>query len=86
MSILVAGAGALDRYVATHPQYLFEATPEEARLDPENLDARLQFAQLSIYAGELEESLKQNGFDRVELLRPRELRSSLGLPGGTGGR
>jgi len=32
----------------------------------------------------LEESMKQNGFGRVELLRPRELRASLGLPGGTG--
>ena len=41
VSILVAGAGALDRYVATHPQYLFEATPEEARLDPENLHVLL---------------------------------------------
>jgi len=41
ISILVAGAGALDRYVATHPEYLFEATPEEARLDPENVHVLL---------------------------------------------
>jgi DEAD/DEAH box helicase domain-containing protein len=41
VSILVAGAGALDRYVATHPRYLFEATPEEARLDPENMHVLL---------------------------------------------
>ncbi len=41
VSILVAGAGALDRYVATHPRYLFEATPEEARLDPENVHVLL---------------------------------------------
>jgi DEAD/DEAH box helicase domain-containing protein len=41
VSILVAGAGALDRYVAMHPQYLFEATPEEARLDPENMHVLL---------------------------------------------
>ena len=32
VAILIAGAGALDRYVATHPDYLFEATAEEARL------------------------------------------------------
>jgi DEAD/DEAH box helicase domain-containing protein len=37
VSILVTGAGALDRYVATHPDYLFETSPEEARLDPENV-------------------------------------------------
>lgn len=41
VSILVAGAGALDRYVATHPEYLFEASPEEARLDPENVHVLL---------------------------------------------
>ncbi len=41
VSILVAGAGALDRYVAGHPEYLFEATPEEARLDPENVHVLL---------------------------------------------
>ncbi|MFV2063790.1 MAG: DEAD/DEAH box helicase, partial [Chloroflexota bacterium] len=41
VSILVAGAGALDRYVASHPEYLFETTPEEARLDPENVHVLL---------------------------------------------
>jgi DEAD/DEAH box helicase domain-containing protein len=41
VSILVAGAGALDRYVATHPRYLFESTPEEARLDQENMHVLL---------------------------------------------
>jgi DEAD/DEAH box helicase domain-containing protein len=41
VSILVAGAGALDRFVATHPDYLFTASPEEARLDPENVHVLL---------------------------------------------
>jgi DEAD/DEAH box helicase domain-containing protein len=41
VAILVAGAGALDRFVARHPEYLFEATPEEARLDPENIHVLL---------------------------------------------
>jgi DEAD/DEAH box helicase domain-containing protein len=41
VSVLVAGAGALDRFVAGHPEYLFEATPEEARLDPENVHVLL---------------------------------------------
>ena len=31
----------VDQYVATHPDYLFEASPEEARLDPENLHVLL---------------------------------------------
>ncbi len=41
VAILVAGAGSLDRYVASHPAYLFEASAEEARLDPENIHVLL---------------------------------------------
>ena len=41
VAILVAGAGAVDQFVATHPEYLFESTPEEARLDPTNLHVLL---------------------------------------------
>jgi DEAD/DEAH box helicase domain-containing protein len=41
VAVLVAGAGALDRFVAAHPEYLFEASPEEARLDPENVHVLL---------------------------------------------
>ena len=62
VAILVAGAGALDRFVATHPEYLFEATPEEARLDPENVHVLL--AHLRAAAFELP-------FDPGESLRRR---------------
>ncbi len=41
VAILVAGVGALDRYVASHPDYLFDTTAEEARLDPENIHVLL---------------------------------------------
>jgi DEAD/DEAH box helicase domain-containing protein len=37
VALLVAGAGPVDRYVAAHPEYLFETGPEEARLDPDNV-------------------------------------------------
>ncbi|CAN5598536.1 ATP-dependent helicase MrfA [soil metagenome] len=41
VAILVATSGAVDQYVASHPEYLFGSTPEEARLDPENLHVLL---------------------------------------------
>jgi DEAD/DEAH box helicase domain-containing protein len=41
VAILVAGAGAVDQFVANHPEYLFESSPEEARLDPTNLHVLL---------------------------------------------
>jgi DEAD/DEAH box helicase domain-containing protein len=40
-AVLVAGASAIDQYVASHPEYLFDASPEEARLDPDNLHVLL---------------------------------------------
>ena len=36
-AILVATSDPVDQYVAAHPDLLFESSPEEARLDPENL-------------------------------------------------
>jgi DEAD/DEAH box helicase domain-containing protein len=40
-AILVATSHPVDQYVAAHPELLFEATAEEARLDPENLHVLL---------------------------------------------
>ncbi|MBA3851937.1 MAG: DEAD/DEAH box helicase [Chloroflexi bacterium] len=40
-AVLVAGAGPVDQYVASHPEHLFEGTPEEARIDPDNLHVLL---------------------------------------------
>ncbi|MGI8704058.1 MAG: DEAD/DEAH box helicase [Candidatus Limnocylindrales bacterium] len=41
VAILVATSGAVDQFIAAHPEYLFDSTPEEARLDPENLHVLL---------------------------------------------
>ena len=41
VAILVAGAGAVDQFVARHPEYIFDSSPEEARLDPTNLHVLL---------------------------------------------
>lgn len=35
--IFVAQSTALDQYIIKHPQYLFESSPEEARVYPENM-------------------------------------------------
>ena len=40
-AVLVATSGPVDQYVAAHPELLFEASPEEARLDPDNLHVLL---------------------------------------------
>ncbi len=37
VAILVASAAPVDQYVIHHPEFLLTGTPEEARLDPDNL-------------------------------------------------
>ena len=49
VAILVAGAGAVDQFVAAHPEYLFEASPEEARLDPTNLHVLLAHVRAATF-------------------------------------
>ncbi len=37
VGILVASGSPVDQYVINHPEFLLEGTPEEARIDPDNL-------------------------------------------------
>ncbi|MEM7255076.1 MAG: Zn-binding domain-containing protein, partial [Pseudomonadota bacterium] len=37
LGVLVAGGGPLDQFVARHPEFLLEQTPEHVRVDPEQL-------------------------------------------------
>ncbi len=41
VSVLVASGAPVDQYVIHHPEFLLEGTPEEARLDPDNLHVLL---------------------------------------------
>jgi DEAD/DEAH box helicase domain-containing protein len=36
LAILVASSSPLDQYIIAHPEYFFERSPEEARIDPDN--------------------------------------------------
>jgi len=37
VAILVAGASPIDQFLARHPDYFFDRSPEHARIDPDNL-------------------------------------------------
>jgi DEAD/DEAH box helicase domain-containing protein len=41
VAVLVASGSPVDRYVVSHPEFLLEGSPEEARLDPDNLHVLL---------------------------------------------
>jgi DEAD/DEAH box helicase domain-containing protein len=41
VSVLISGGSPVDRYVVEHPEFLLDSPPEEARLDPDNLNILL---------------------------------------------
>jgi DEAD/DEAH box helicase domain-containing protein len=47
--ILVAGSSPVDQYIAAHPEFLLDGTPEEARLDPENLHVLLAHVRAATF-------------------------------------
>ena len=49
VAILVAGAGAVDQFVANHPEFLLDSAPEEARLDPTNLHVLLAHVRAAAF-------------------------------------
>jgi DEAD/DEAH box helicase domain-containing protein len=51
VAVLVASSAPLDQYVVEHPEYFFEASPEHAYVNPENLEILL--AHLKCAAFEL---------------------------------
>jgi len=68
VAILVAGASAVDQFVATHPEYLFDSSPEEARLDPTNLHVLLGHIRAATFEMPFDSGDALSGVPTDELL------------------
>ncbi len=68
VAILVAGAGALDQFVANHPEFLFDSSPEEARLDPTNLHVLLAHVRAAAFEMPFDSGDSLSGVPTDELL------------------
>jgi DEAD/DEAH box helicase domain-containing protein len=68
VAILVAGPGPVDQFVANHPEYLFDSTPEEARLDPTNLHVLLAHLRAATFELPFDEGAEFAGVATDELL------------------
>ena len=49
VAILVASAAPVDQYVIHHPEFLLAGSPEEARLDPDNLHVLLAHLKAAVF-------------------------------------
>jgi DEAD/DEAH box helicase domain-containing protein len=68
VAIFVAGPGPVDQFVANHPEFLFESSPEEARLDPTNLHVLLGHVRAATFELPFEPGAQLAGVPTDELL------------------
>jgi DEAD/DEAH box helicase domain-containing protein len=64
---VVASSSPLNQYVATHPEYLFETSPEAGLIDPDNLLVRISHMKCAAFELPFEER-EEYGPDSAELL------------------
>jgi DEAD/DEAH box helicase domain-containing protein len=85
LSMLVAGDNPVDQYLVNHPDYFFGASPEHARIDPDNLRILSEHLKCAVFElpfgqgdgfGELDAALVQDVLaylaEEARLLTPRD--------------
>src|SRR5438874_3171514 len=60
-SALVASSSPLNQYVATHPDYLFDTSPESGLVDPDNLLVRISHIKCAAFEVPFEEAEPADG-------------------------
>ncbi len=61
LAVLVASSSPLNQYVATHPEYLFETSPEAGLVDPDNLLVRVSHMKCAAFEVPVEEAEPPGG-------------------------
>ncbi len=49
VAVMVATASPLDQYIVRHPEYFFQRSPEQARVDPDNLLVLLDHVRCAVF-------------------------------------
>ncbi len=68
LQLLITGGGPLDQYLARHPEYLLERSPERAFIDPDNLLILAGHLQAAVFELPLREGERLGGAEVGELL------------------
>lgn len=69
VAVLVTGSDPLDQYVATHPEYLFDAPVEQGRINPDNLQILLSHVKCAAFELPFTDDEAFGAEDLGELLR-----------------
>ncbi|HEX5479913.1 MAG TPA: Zn-binding domain-containing protein, partial [Dehalococcoidia bacterium] len=61
LAVLVASSSPLNQYVASHPEYLFDTSPEAGLVDPDNLLVRVSHLKCAAFEVPVEEDEAPDG-------------------------
>jgi DEAD/DEAH box helicase domain-containing protein len=82
VAVMVASSNPLDQFVASHPQYLFDAPVEQGRINPDNLQILLSHVKCAAFELPFTEDEVFGAEDLPELLRFLEEQRLLHRSGG----
>jgi DEAD/DEAH box helicase domain-containing protein len=68
LQVLIAGGGPLDQYLAKHPEFLLEQSPERAFVDPDNLLILAGHLQAAVFELPMRDGEAFGGVEVSELL------------------
>lgn len=69
ISVLVASSAPLDQFIVEHPEYFFGASPEQAFVNPDNLDILLNHLKCAAFELPIRDGEAFGPHDTVELCR-----------------
>jgi DEAD/DEAH box helicase domain-containing protein len=67
LAVLVASSAPLDQYIIEHPEYFFERPPEEAHINPDNLEILLSHLKCAAFELPLRDGERFGALDTSEL-------------------
>jgi DEAD/DEAH box helicase domain-containing protein len=69
VSVLVASSAPLDQYVVEHPEYFFEGSPEQAHVNPDNLEILVSHLKCAVFELPVQDGEAFGPHDTGELCR-----------------
>lgn len=69
IAVLVASSAPLDQYIVEHPEYFFRASPEEAYINPDNLEILLNHLKCAAFELPVRDGERFGAHDTGEMCR-----------------
>ena len=69
VAVLVASSAPLDQYVVEHPEYFFDASPEHAHVNPDNLEILVSHLKCAAFELPVQDGEKFGPHETAELCR-----------------